>query len=73
MFTHPLLSFYRGFFDGKLVDKEIVRDEDWFIVHFVDWLAFDAGCDVVGDAFAKGVRHFVVVDAIVHIRLGSSY
>ena len=50
---------------------EIVRN--WFAVHPVDWLAVDSERDVVGDAFAEGVRNFAVVDAIIDIRLGSSY
>ena len=41
----------------------------WFAMHPVDWLAVEAGRDVVGDAFAEGARHFVVVDAIVDSRL----
>ena len=42
-------------------------------MHPVDWLAVEAGRDVVGDTFTEGFRHFVVVDAIVDSRLGSSY
>ena len=45
----------------------------WFAMHPVDWLAVEADRDVVGDAFAEGVRNFAVVDAIIDIRLGISY
>ena len=37
----------------------------WFAMHPVDWLAVEAGRGVVGDYFAQGFRHFVVVDDTV--------
>ena len=68
-----LLGLHCSRFDGKFVDEEGVWDEGWFDVHPIDWLAVEVGCDVVGDAFTEGVRNFAVVDAIIDIRLGSSY